>query len=132
MRTETLGKRILCLFIAIGYFFFSCLYVTRCPKIAGHVKTGKYLTLNNGTVKQNGPVISSANNGKSAPVLFLSRPRVIFGKTLAALNNQFRLIRTCELCPFRIISEYDTQSRFRSHKVFYAANIFSITCTWKI
>lgn len=132
MRTETLGKRILCLFITIGYFFFSCLYVTRCPKVAGHAKTGKYLTFNKGTVKQNGPVISSANNSKSVPVLFLSRPRVIFSKNLAALNNQFKLIRTCELCPFRPISQYDTQSRFRPHKVFYAANIFSITCTWKI
>lgn len=132
MRVATLGKRILCLIIAIGYFFFSCLYVTRCPKIAGHTKTGKYLTLNNGTVKQNGPVISGANNSKSVPVLFLSRPRVIFGKNLAALNNQFRLIRTSELCPFRLTSQYDAENRFTAHKVFYAANIFSIIRSWKI
>lgn len=132
MRTVTLGKRILCLFIAIGYFFFSCLYVTRCPKIAGHAKTGKFLTLNNRTVKQNGLVISSTTNSKSVPVLFLSRPRVIFGKNLLVLSNQSRLIHTCDLCPFRPISQYDAQNRFRAHKIFYTANILSIIRTWRI
>jgi len=131
MRSISLGKRILCLFIAIGYFFFSCLYVTRCPKVAGHTKTGQHFTAGN-QVKQNTPVISSATNSKSIPVLFLSRPRVIFGKNLVALSNQFRLIRVCELCPFRCLTKIDDPNRFRAHKIFYTANILSIIRTWKI
>lgn len=132
MRAATLGKRILCLIVAIGYFFFSCFYVTRCPKIAGHAKTGKYFTLNNKPAKQSGAIISSATNSKSIPVLFLSRPRIIFGKNLVALNNQFKLIRACELCPLRALAQNDAQNRFRAHKIFYTANILSIIRTWKI
>ncbi|SEM62185.1 hypothetical protein SAMN05192574_101212 [Mucilaginibacter gossypiicola] len=131
MRSVSLGKRILCLFIAIGYFFFSCLYVTRCPKAAGHTKTGAYFIANNHT-KQSNTVISSATNSKSIPVLFLTRPRVVFGKNLVPLTNQFRLIRVFELCPFRCITKNDIEDRFRAHKIFYTANIFSIIRTWKI
>lgn len=132
MRTATLGKRILCLWIAIGYFFFSCLYVTRCPKITGTTQTGNYLTLHDKTAKQNGPVISSTRNSKSIPALFLSRPRVIFGKNIVVLGNPCKLIRTCELCTCLSAVPNEDQGRFWGHKVFYAANILSIIHTWKI
>jgi hypothetical protein len=132
MRAATLGKRILCLFIAIGYFFFSCFYVTRCPKHPGHTKTGSYFTLSNKPAKQNGPIISSATNSKSIPVLFHSHPRVISGKNLVALGSQFKLIRITELCPFRRLIQSDGQNKFRAYKVFYTANILSIIHTWKI
>lgn len=131
MRSVSLGKRILCLFIAIGYFFFSCLHVTRCSKITGHAKTGAYFVSNN-QGKQNNAVISSTTDSKSIPVLFLSRPRVVFGKNLVSFTNQFRLIQLGEHCPFRCLTKNDAQDRSWAHKIFYTTNILSIIRVWKI
>lgn len=129
MNTASLSKKILSLFIAVLYLFFSCVYVTRCAKDHDPIKQ-TYSILSKSGAKIYHSTISNYNGNKSAPFVLLSRPRVISGKNLILFATPF--LRFAQSRLFFAQSQSLTKNFFRNFKTIYSDNIFSLIRTWKI
>lgn len=130
MNTATVSKKILSLFIAVLYLFFSCVYVTRCAKDHNTSNKQAYSILNKSGAKIYHSTISHYDGNKSVPFVLLSRPRVISGKNLILFATPF--LRFAQTRLFFAQNQSITKNFFRNFKTIYSDNIFSLIRTWKI
>ncbi len=130
MNTATVSKKILSLFIAVLYLFFSCVYVTRCAKDHNTSNKQAYSILSKSGAKIYHCTISHYDGNKSVPFVLLSRPRVISGKNLILFATPF--LRFAQTRLFFAQKQSITKNFFRNFKTIYSDNIFSLIRTWKI
>jgi hypothetical protein len=130
MNRATTYKKIISLFIAVLYFFFSCFYVTRCAKIVPPAGKNVQIILGKQGKTTLQCTISNYNNSKQIPFAFLSRPRVIFCKSIVSFAAPF--VKFTENASFILHSQLVVKVPFLSFKVVHSNNIFSFIRAWRI
>lgn len=130
MNRATTCKKIISLFIAVLYFFFSCFYVTRCAKINSPADKNVQIILAKHGKTTLQSTICNYSDSKQIPFAFLSRPRVIFCKSIVSFAAPF--VRFTENAFFILHSQSVVKVPFLNFKTVYSDNIFSFTHAWRI
>lgn len=119
-------RRTVSLFIATLYLFFSCLYVTRCAKSNIIINA---VNFTGGLKTSNGAILKCADN-KPAPVVFLSRPRVIFSKNLISFTAPFTLLT--QTAVFIALHQPGLNTFIRNLRPVQSRNLLSLIHYWRI
>lgn len=126
-----MGTKVLSLFVAVLYFIFSCLYVTRCPKVnrfAGYYNSPGFSI---SPAKHTSTTISQHKNTKSIPVAFLSLPRVIFNKNIdVSLKAPSVSLFVGDIADLAYRTRL--KSQYFENRSAYPTKIFSIFRSWRI